>query len=87
MDRAPPHPRPAPPARAPVTRLGVLVLKPSRYDDDGYVIEWRRVYMPSHSLAAVGGIVDDARRREVLGPGVEIAIHLHDETQGVLTPA
>jgi hypothetical protein len=45
----------------------VILIKPSHYDDDGYVIRWRRSVIPSNSLAAVYGLVMDAAGRDVLG--------------------
>ena len=38
-------------ARASTAKLYVEVIKPSHYDDDGYVIQWRRAFIPSNSLA------------------------------------
>ena len=35
----------------------VVLIKPSHYDDDGYVIQWRRSTIPSNSLASVYGLL------------------------------
>ena len=43
----------------------VILIKPSHYDDDGYVIRWRRSVIPSNSLAAVYGLVMDCADRDV----------------------
>jgi hypothetical protein len=65
----------------PATRRFQLVLvKPSHYDDDGYVIRWWRAMIPSNSLAAVYGIAADCAERQVLGPDVAIDIEAIDET-------
>src|SRR6516225_4871310 len=56
------------------------MIKPSHYDDDGYVIRWWRAMIPSNSLAAVYGIAADCAERQVLGPEVAIDIELIDET-------
>ena len=65
----------------PEKRLFQLVLiKPSHYDDDGYVIRWWRAMIPSNSLAAMYGIAADCVERQVLGPDVDIAIDVIDET-------
>jgi hypothetical protein len=65
----------------PANRTFLLVLiKPSHYDDDGYVIRWWRAMIPSNSLAAVYGIAADCAERQVLGPDVAIAIEAIDET-------
>ena len=61
-------------------RFQLVLIKPSHYDDDGYVIQWWRSFMPSNSLAVVYGLADDAARRQVLGPDVAIDITACDET-------
>jgi hypothetical protein len=58
----------------------VVLIKPSHYDDDGYVIRWWRAMIPSNSLAAVYGIAADCAERQVLGPQVSISIEAIDET-------
>ncbi|MCX7304879.1 MAG: radical SAM protein [Hyphomicrobiales bacterium] len=58
----------------------LLLIKPSHYDDDGYVIRWWRAMTPSNSLAAVYGIAADCAERQVLGPDVDIEIRVIDET-------
>jgi Radical SAM superfamily len=61
-------------------RFQLILVKPSHYDDDGYVIRWWRAMIPSNSLAAVYGIAADCAERQVLGPDVEIDIEAIDET-------
>ncbi|MBB4232222.1 B12-binding domain-containing radical SAM protein [Rhizobium mongolense] len=61
-------------------RFQLILLKPSHYDDDGYVIRWWRAMIPSNSLAALFGIAADCAEREILGPGVGIDIKVIDET-------
>ncbi|NDV85714.1 radical SAM protein [Aurantimonas aggregata] len=61
-------------------RFQLILIKPSHYDDDGYVIRWWRAMIPSNSLAALYGIALDCAEREVLGPGVAIDITVIDET-------
>jgi radical SAM superfamily enzyme YgiQ (UPF0313 family) len=61
-------------------RFRIVLIKPSHYDDDGYVIRWLRNFMPSNSLAAVYGIAMEAAQRKVLGPDVEIEVTPIDET-------
>ena len=58
----------------------LVLIKPSHYDDDGYVIRWWRAMIPSNSLAAVYGIALDCAERRVLGPDVTIEIDVIDET-------
>ncbi len=61
-------------------RFQLVLIKPSHYDDDGYVIRWWRGIIPSNSLAAVYGIAADCAERKVLGPDVAIDIAVIDET-------
>src|SRR5262245_1231855 len=61
-------------------RFQLVLIKPSHYDDDGYVIRWWRAMIPSNSLAAVYGIAVDCTERQVLGPDVTIEIDAIDET-------
>jgi len=61
-------------------RFCLVLVKPSHYDDDGYVIQWLRSPIPSTSLAALYGLAKDCAERHVLGPDVEIDVHAFDET-------
>jgi len=61
-------------------RFQLLLVKPSHYDDDGYVIRWWRAMIPSNSLAAIYGIAADCAERRVLGPDVGIDIEAIDES-------
>ncbi|MGA9323893.1 MAG: radical SAM protein, partial [Xanthobacteraceae bacterium] len=57
----------------------VALIKPSHYDADGYVIQWRRSYIPSNSLASVYGLVAECARQRVLGADVDIEVEACDE--------
>src|SRR5271166_6007296 len=57
-----------------------VLIKPTHYDDDGYPIQWFRSALPSNTLACMNSLAEDARRREVLGPGVDLSIETYDET-------
>ena len=48
-------------------RFVLVLIKPSHYDDDGYVIQWVRSSIPSNTLAALYGLAADAARRDILG--------------------
>jgi radical SAM superfamily enzyme YgiQ (UPF0313 family) len=61
-------------------RFHVVLVKPSHYHDDGYVIRWHRSPIPANSLACVYGLVADCAERQVLGPDVDIEIAAIDET-------
>ena len=66
------------------TRFRIVLIKPSHYDDDGYVIQWWRSTIPSNSLASVHGLLSDAAAAQVLGPDVEIAIDAADECNTII---
>ncbi len=57
-----------------------IMIKPSRYDDEGYPVQWLRSLIPSNSLASVNSLATDCRQRGVLGPDVEIKLTVYDET-------
>jgi radical SAM superfamily enzyme YgiQ (UPF0313 family) len=69
------------------SRFHLVLIKPSHYDDEGYVIQWVRSSMPSNSLAAVYGLATDCARRMVLGPDIKITIDPQDETNTRIRPA
>src|SRR5215467_869302 len=58
----------------------IVLIKPSHYDDDGYVIRWYRSPMPANSLASVYGLIDDCAQRHILGSDTDIEIVAIDET-------
>jgi radical SAM superfamily enzyme YgiQ (UPF0313 family) len=68
----------------PGRRFLVELIKPSHYDDDGYVIQWLRGWIPSNSLSAMYGLVRAARERRILGDDVEIEVTARDEGTSVL---
>ena len=63
-----------------------VMIKPTHYDDDGYPIQWLRSAIPSNTLACLNGLAEDARRRRVLGPDVEIQLTTYDETNRRIRP-
>jgi radical SAM superfamily enzyme YgiQ (UPF0313 family) len=65
-------------------RFVVELIKPSHYDDDGYVIQWWKSWIPSNSLACLYGIATDLAERRALGPEVAIEIHAYDECHTVI---
>src|SRR2546422_2591271 len=70
----------------PKRRFQLILIKPSHYDDDGYVIQWFRSIMPSNSLAALYGLAIDAAGRQVLGPDIAIDVTPVDETNTRIRP-
>ena len=67
-------------------RFCVVLVKPSHYDDDGYVIQWFRSPIPSNSLASLFGLAKDCAERKILGEDIDIEIHAFDETNSRIRP-
>ena len=67
-------------------RFCLILIKPSHYDEDGYVIQWMRSSIPSNSLASIYGLAKDCAERRVLGPNVDLDIHVLDETNARVRP-
>ena len=61
-------------------RFHVVLIKPSKYDEDGYVISWFRGVLVSNSMAMMNALTEQAEHDKVLGPDVEIITHFYDET-------
>jgi hypothetical protein len=56
----------------------VFLVRPSKYDDEGFVIRHWRAVVPSNSLACLYGLTEDVRERRVLGE-VDLRVHVVDE--------
>ncbi|HMK67867.1 MAG TPA: radical SAM protein, partial [Stellaceae bacterium] len=67
-------------------RFSLVLIKPSHYDADGYVIQWLRSAIPSNSLAVLYGLAQDCKDRKILGEDVEIEITALDETNTRIRP-
>jgi Radical SAM superfamily len=62
----------------------IVLIKPSHYDDDGYVIQWRLSTIPSNSLASVYGLLAACAEEKALGPDIDIEIEACDECNTVI---
>ena len=62
----------------------VVLIKPSHYDQDGYVIQWRRSTLPSNSLASVFGLIRECADNRVLGPDTDIEVEACDECNTIV---
>ena len=60
-------------------RFEILLIKPSKYDDDGYVIRFWRGVLPSNTLSVLNGLTEAVKERKVLGD-VAVEIDRFDET-------
>ena len=72
--------------RAAKRRFCLVLVKPSHYDEAGYVIQWMRSPIPSNSLASLYGLAKDCAERHILGDDVDIDIHAFDETNTRIRP-
>src|SRR5258708_14495692 len=61
-------------------RFQLALIKPSHYDDDGYVIQWMRSIIPSNTLAVLYSLFQDSAARQALGSNVAIDISVVDES-------
>jgi radical SAM superfamily enzyme YgiQ (UPF0313 family) len=71
---------------AALKRFSLVLIKPSHYDDEGYVIQWLRSAIPSNTLAVLNGLALDCQERRVLGDDVTIDIQAFDETNTRIHP-
>lgn len=60
------------------TTFHIYLVRPSKYDDDGFVVRHWKAVVPSNSLACLYGLTEDVRRRRLLGD-VDLRIHVLDE--------
>ena len=65
----------------------LVLIKPSHYDDNGYVIQWVRSAIPSNSLGSLHALAADCAARRVLGSDVDIEIEAYDETNTRIKPS
>jgi hypothetical protein len=61
-------------------RFQCVLIKPSHYDADGYVVQWVRSSIPANSLACLYALAQDAAQRNALGADVAVDISAFDET-------
>ena len=66
--------------------FNLFLIKPSHYDDEGYVIQWARSEIPSNTMAALNGIAIDCIDRGTLGEAVDLRITAQDETNTRVQP-
>ena len=64
----------------------LYLIKPSHYDDDGYVIQWLRSDIPSNTMATLNGIALECSAARVLGEAVDIVITTLDEANHRIKP-
>lgn len=61
-------------------KLSIFLIRPSKYDDDGYVIRHWKGILPSNTLACLYGLTLDVCARKDLGEDLNWHIEIIDET-------
>ncbi|MCZ6624587.1 MAG: radical SAM protein, partial [Deltaproteobacteria bacterium] len=62
-----------------IKRFRIVLIKPSKYDDNGYVIRFWKGVLPSNTLNVLHGLTEDVKTRRVFGD-LKIEIVTFDET-------
>src|SRR5262245_54040900 len=62
-----------------IDNFHIVLIKPSKYDDDGYVIRFWKGVLPSNTLNVLNGLTDDIKQRRVFGD-LPIQVTTFDET-------
>src|ERR1700752_4583681 len=62
-----------------IKKFHIVLIKPSKYDDEGYVIRFWKGVLPSNTLNVLHGLTDDVKRRGALG-NIDLEVVTFDET-------
>jgi hypothetical protein len=62
-----------------IDKFHIVLIKPSKYDDDGYLIRFWKGVLPSNTLNVLHGLTEDVRERRVFG-ALPIEVTTFDET-------
>jgi hypothetical protein len=60
--------------------LHVIYIRPSRYDDDGYVVRFWRGVLPSNTLCCLESLTRSIAASGELGPDIEVTVDTFDDT-------
>jgi Radical SAM superfamily len=60
-------------------RLEIFLVRPTKYDDQGYLLRHVRGVLPSNTLACLHALTEEVRARGLLDP-VALRVHLCDES-------
>src|SRR3970040_1341116 len=66
-------------AALPFKRFRIVLIKPSKYDDDGYIIRFWKGVLPSNTLNVLNGLTEAVKKNRVFGD-LKIEIVTFDET-------
>ena len=62
-----------------IDKFHIVLIKPSKYDDDGYLIRFWKGVLPSNTLNVLHGLTEDIKERHVFGR-LDIEVTTFDET-------
>jgi len=62
-----------------IEKFHIVLIKPSKYDDDGYLIRFWKGVLPSNTLNVLHGLTEDIKERRVFGK-LNIEVTTFDET-------
>lgn len=62
-----------------IKKFRIVLIKPSKYDDEGYVIRFWKGVLPSNTLNVLHGLTEDVSERRVLGD-LDMEVVTFDET-------
>jgi hypothetical protein len=62
----------------PYRRLVVILIRTSKYDDDGYVVRHWRGTLPSNTLSCLNSLTEDVVQSGELGP-IDVRVEVIDE--------
>src|SRR5215831_1877663 len=62
-----------------IEKFHIVLIKPSKYDDDGYVVRFWKGVLPSNTLNVLHGLTEDIRQRRIFGD-LPIEVTTFDET-------
>jgi radical SAM superfamily enzyme YgiQ (UPF0313 family) len=61
-------------------QLTVVLVKPSKYDDEGYVIRHFRGVLPSNTLACLYGLTEALKKNKYFGNDCSVNVKIFDDT-------
>lgn len=61
-------------------KVHLYLIRPTQYDDDGYVVRHWRGVLPSNTLACLASLTEELIAQKRLGDDFQVKIHLLDET-------
>jgi hypothetical protein len=61
-------------------QIRIVLIKPSKYDDEGYVIRHFRGVLPSNTLACLSSLTREIAKSGLLGKNMEVRAEIFDDT-------